>query len=112
MLDWASVRSFDGHSGSKVAIARVREEEASDGAQIIDLIQLPSGARPMPRAALDYEEVSDARALDCGAYAECLNFAARVHWIGFHCRRCPKFMGEHQDEALNSFKPAAVIRLR
>jgi hypothetical protein len=106
------VRSFDDSSGSTVAIARTREDDSTEGAEIIDLVQLPAGARPHPRAELDYEEVLEARALDCECYAACLAFAAHVHWRGFHCRRCPKLAARAERADNPAATPAAVIRLR
>src|SRR5439155_21395181 len=87
------VSSFDKRNGA-LAVIRLRDESpAAPGAQVIDLVHLPPGARPLPYAELDFEEVPGARALDCDTYHECLSLAARVQWRGFHCRRCPKFLG-------------------
>jgi len=58
-------------------------------AQIINLSALPNGARPMPFASLDYEEVPRARQLECPGYHRCLEFVASIKWQGFSCRRCP-----------------------
>ena len=56
---------------------------------VIHLTLLPSGARPIPFAALDYEEVPAARDLECDAYGRCLEFVANARWVGFSCRQCP-----------------------
>lgn len=88
------VRSFDDGKRSTLALSRDRDGEAKDrGAEVIDLVYLPSGARPNPRAELDYEEVEEAREMDCANYGQCLAFAAAAHWKGFHCRRCPVSCG-------------------
>ena len=85
------VRSFEDKNGATLAVVRPRDDASSQlGAEIIDLVHLPSGARPTPFAELNFEEVPRARALDCDTYNECLALAARVRWAGFHCRQCPK----------------------
>lgn len=120
MLDSFAVRSFDDER-STLAVSRTRDDETDgSGAQVIDLVYLPSGARPQPRAELEYDEVLDARILTCSSYNDCLAFAAEAHWRGFHCRRCPKFAGlpgeplcANADEAPGQERGLApVIRLR
>lgn len=113
-LHSVEVRSYDEHEHAALAVTRARDDDAGDGAEIIDLVQLPSGARPHPRAELEYEEVEDARKLHCPSYTECLEFAANVRWRGFHCRRCPRFKSH---EAMSPIAEgqgtlAAIIRLR
>lgn len=92
---------------------RTRDDDAP-GADIIDLVQLPSGARPHPRAELEYDEVEEARLLHCASYSECLEFAASVQWRGFHCRRCPRFNATEVVSPIAgpSGTLAPVIRLR
>jgi len=107
------VRSFDDLKGAALAVAR--EDERREGAEIIDLVHLPVGARPQPRAELDYEEVEDARLMHCASYNDCLAFAASVRWQGFHCRRCPRFNDCEvavAPKTANGGAMAAVIRLR
>jgi hypothetical protein len=88
------------------------EEPETEGAEIIDLVQLPAGSRPFPRVELELDEVEIARALHCESYNACLSFAATVKWRGFHCRRCPKFHGEEKVAiASNDGRVAPVIRL-
>ena len=88
------------------------EEPEPEGAEIIDLVQLPAGSRPFPRVELELDEVEIARALHCESYNACLSFAATVKWRGFHCRRCPKFHGEEKVAiASNDGRVAPVIRL-
>jgi hypothetical protein len=99
---------------------RSREVPAIEvGAEIIDLVQLPSGARPTPFAELSYLEVPRARAMDCDTYHDCLSLAARVHWVGFHCRQCPKYVPNARILNAPAVDPddderpdAAIIRLR
>lgn len=95
------------------ALAQNGAEEAEpEGAEIIDLVQLPAGSRPFPRVELELDEVEIARALHCESYNACLSFAATVKWRGFHCRRCPKFHGEEKVAiASNDGRVAPVIRL-
>lgn len=62
-------------------------------AQVIDLVRLPRGARPIPFSELDWEEVLAARSLDCDSYNDCLAFVANLRWRGFSCRRCPFLTG-------------------
>jgi hypothetical protein len=91
------VTSIDDRKRATLALSRGRDEQAEEqGAEVIDLVYLPARARPHPRAELDYEEVLEARALNCRSYAECLAFAASVHWRSFSCKRCPRF-GETGD---------------
>lgn len=112
------MRSTEDPGGASVLEGH--DESAADrrqgGAEIIDLIYLPVGARPQPAVELDYEEVLEARALDCASYNACLCFAAKVHWRGFSCRRCPKFLqrGDEAEPAATQVGGglAAVIRLR
>ena len=59
-------------------------------AEIIDLVQLPIGARPTPLAWVDWDEVPVLRILDCESYQRCLGFASQVRWKSFHCRQCPR----------------------
>ncbi|GEM_PF-1766418 len=88
------------------------DEAETEGAEIIDLVQLPAGSRPFPRVELELDEVEIARALHCESYNACLSFAATVKWRGFHCRRCPKFHGEEKVAiASNDGRVAPVIRL-
>lgn len=108
------MRSYDELKNAALAVTRAREDDTREGAEIIDLVQLPGGARPHPRAELEYDEVDEARALHCPSYSACLEFAASVHWRGFHCRRCPRF---HASEAVSPIADAggplaAVIRIR
>jgi hypothetical protein len=89
-----------------------------DSADVIDLVHLPHGTRPTPFASLEYEEVQRCRVLDCGTYAACLAFAARLQWPSFHCRQCPKYgfaeSGAFElDEDASSIGPdASVIKIR
>ncbi len=108
------MRSVDELRHSALAVTRARDDERTEGAEIIDLVQLPCGARPHPRAELEYDEVDEARALHCPSYSACLEFAASVHWRGFHCRRCPRF---NDAEAVSPMPQASgtlapIIRLR
>ena len=94
-----------------------RRDAAPDGgAEVIELAFLPRRARPIPFAELEYDEVQQRRALDCGYYGACLEFAARVRWRGFSCRRCP-FKDSHAECAEDFDEPmpataASVIQLR
>ena len=82
-------------------------------ASVIDLTHLPTGARPMPFAVLDYDEVSYVRRLDCGWYGRCLDFVAHIKWAGFSCRRCPLQAGQRDDAEASDAEPVAtVIHLR
>lgn len=123
MLHSPSVTSFDEGKSATLAVSRGRDEDAKErGAEIIDLVYLPTGARPHPRIELDYDEVNEARELNCGSYSECLAFAASVQWRSFHCRRCPRYglphdarvlvVGARPEEEAHSGELAAVIRLR
>lgn len=85
------MRSFRDSDGLTLAVALERGEQPEDHASVIDLVQLPPGSRPLPFALLEYEEVSRCRVLSCGSYDECLSFAARVQWVSFSCRQCPKY---------------------
>jgi hypothetical protein len=114
------VRSFEDSNGAPFAVVRPRDERSTEaGAEIIDLVHLPSGARPTPFAELDFEEVPRARVLDCDTYNECLELAARVRWAGFHCRQCPKACertrlaagGEPHGSSVER-EDAPIIRLR
>lgn len=119
------MRILNGPDRSTLARTREPEQGADEGAEIIDLVQLPIGARPMPRVELEPEEVDDARALDCENYNGCLAVAAQAKWPGFHCRRCPTFdriLAEPREarrmrmalqEQTDAARPLApVIRLR
>ena len=87
---------------------------------VIHLTLLPSGARPIPFAALDYEEVPAARDLECDAYGRCLEFVANARWVGFSCRQCPFNRKEFDpdvglaldDDDDEPPRMAAVIQLR
>lgn len=104
------MRSID--EAGEGALAVVRADDSREGAEIIDLVQLPAGARPHPRTELDYDEVDDARAMHCSSYADCLSFAASVHWRGFHCRRCARFADcEDGASTATARGPAKVLRL-
>ena len=100
-----------------VAVAKERERSSTcDGAEVIDLIQLPSGSRPRPFAELEIDEVPRSRLLTCDRYDECLSFAAHAKWRGFSCRTCPRFkLGApvRPEDAETAALPrsAAVIRL-
>lgn len=87
------------------------ETGASRLAKVIDLALLPSGARPIPFATLDFDEVPETRRLGCRDYAGCLQFAASVHWQGFSCRRCPRYAFESAEppEATAKDAPLASI---
>jgi hypothetical protein len=85
------------------------------GAEVIDLVHLPSGTRPTPIAYLDYDDVDRCREMDCVYYNQCLSFTARVRWSSFHCRQCPQYKlmrGERVHEGSNEQGPAQVIKLR
>lgn len=90
------MRSFRDSAGFTLAVALERKDPAADddSAEVIDLVHLPSGTRPTPFASLEYAEVQRCRMLDCGTYAACLAFAARLQWPSFHCRQCPKYCAE------------------
>ena len=72
---------------------------------VIPLYLIPRGAAPRRLGcAARLEEVDDKRMLACPRYSNCLNFAARRNWAGFHCSNCP-FFQEHQAalaDAVNS----------
>jgi hypothetical protein len=113
------VRSFRDSSGFTLAVAvERREEPATDEAEVIDLVQLPPGTRPTPFASIEYEEVNRCRVLDCGAYATCLNFAARLQWPSFHCRQCPRYTFDSRELELARARERAgapdarIIKLR
>jgi hypothetical protein len=64
---------------------------SSDGAaQVVALVRLPQGSRPIPIAYLEYDEIERCRQLACPDYQGCLTFAAEERWKSFHCRQCPK----------------------
>lgn len=91
MLDCLAVSTSGQGDGSTLAVSRSKGETREDGhAEVIDLVQLPSGTRPTPIAYLDYEDVERCRFMDCEHYQNCLAFAAEVRWRSFHCRQCPK----------------------
>jgi hypothetical protein len=82
------------------ALAIPRSTPASDElAEVIDLVQLPHGARPTPLAYIDWEEVPRLRVLDCESYRRCLGFVSRVRWKSFHCRQCPRNPARSGEEA-------------
>ncbi len=86
------MRSFKDREGVTIAVAKGRDRlPAGEGAEVIDLIQLPSGSRPRPFAELEIDEVPRSRSLSCDRYDECLGFAAHAKWRGFSCRACPRF---------------------
>lgn len=111
------MRSFKDREGVTIAVAKGRDRlPAHEGAEVIDLIQLPSGSRPRPFAELEIDEVPRSRSLSCDRYDECLSFAAHAKWRGFSCRTCPRFrLGAGApsagDEAEAVERGAAVIRL-
>jgi len=81
-------------------------------AEVIDLVQLPRRARPVPFAELDFDEVPGARAMDCGSYQQCLAFVANVKWRSFSCRRCPLRDADPEvEETIDDFPGASVIHL-
>lgn len=91
-----------------------RKNDNVEGAEVIDLVQLPRGTRPTPVAYLDYDEVERCREMECDHYQSCLEFAARVRWKSFHCRQCPQNVHRlHADRArpVVSGEGAAVIKL-
>jgi hypothetical protein len=95
------------------AFAKSRDREL--GAEVIDLVHLPSGTRPTPIAYLDYDDVDRCREMDCVYYNQCLSFTARVRWQSFHCRQCPQYKlmrGELVHEGSNEQGPAQIIKLR
>ncbi len=100
-----------------VAVAKERERSpAGDGAEVIDLIQLPSGSRPRPFAELEIDEVPRSRSLSCDRYDDCLSFAAHAKWRGFSCRTCPRFrlgtpVRPEDEDVAAAQSGAAVIRL-
>lgn len=104
------MRSFRDSAGFTLAVAVERREANADeeGAEVIDLVHLPTGARPTPFASLEYEEVSRCRVLDCSTYNDCLEFAARLRWPSFHCRQCPKYVAgtEAEPTAARRERPA------
>jgi hypothetical protein len=114
------VKSYRDSAGFTRAVAMERGDSSDDDrAEVIDLVHLPPGTRPTPFASVEYDEVLRCRVLDCGTYAECLSFAARLQWPSFHCRQCPKYGFAYEtgtafeidsDEA--SGPDAAVIKLR
>jgi hypothetical protein len=110
------MRSFEDDEGVTVAVAQGREAIEAGGAQIIDLIQLPSGSRPRPFAGIEVDEVQAFRLMDCDDYGACLSFAARVRWRSFSCKTCPRFVqarrAAQHDDATGAANLAAVIRLR
>lgn len=99
-----------------------RNANCEPTAEIIDLSTLPVGARPIPFAPLEFEEVPNARALDCPGYGHCLEFVAHVRWTGFSCRRCPHNQWSEGVAAMagsaggaagpSNGVPAPIIRLR
>lgn len=93
-----------------------RKTSCASLAQVIDLTYLPIGARPVPFATLDFEEVTEVRRLDCDNYGRCLDFVAHIKWSGFSCRRCPMRRAEapvpaRPDDSIE-LEAAPVIRLR
>jgi hypothetical protein len=64
----------------------------------------------MPFAMLEYEEVPQSRALDCGHYGRCLEFVAHIRWTGFSCRRCPLLQETVED--VEERPAAAVIQFK
>ena len=104
-------------SSHRLAVSRPRREgHETDHAEVIDLVQLPSGTRPTPIAYLEYEEVERCRHMDCEHYFRCLTFAAQVKWRSFHCRQCSKnpernetIVHQPEDEDRNLLAP--VIKL-
>lgn len=104
-----------------MAVERRDPSADEEGADVIDLVHLPSGTRPTPFASLEYSEVSRCRVLDCTTYASCLAFAARLQWPSFHCRQCPRyaqvdgravFARERVHVSSSGGQEAAVIKLR
>lgn len=73
-----------------LAVPRPSHPEDEHLAEVIDLVQLPHGARPTPLASVDWEEVPRLRVLACESYHRCLSFVAEVRWKSFHCRQCPR----------------------
>lgn len=78
------------HAIRAVAVPRRAPNDDGELAEVIDLVQLPLGARPTPLAYVDWEEVPRVRVLSCDSYQRCLGFVARVRWKSFHCRQCPR----------------------
>lgn len=76
-----------------MAVPRPAQSDDSELAEVIDLVLLPSGARPTPVASVEWEEVPRLRVLGCDSYQRCLSFVARVRWKSFHCRQCPRNPG-------------------
>lgn len=87
------------HSPRALAIPRPAPNDDGELAEVIDLVQLPHGARPTPLASVDWDEVPRLRAMSCDSYHRCLGFAARVRWKSFHCRQCPKDPARGQEAA-------------
>ena len=73
-----------------LAIPRPPSSDDAELAEVIDLVQIPLGARPTPVAYVDWEEVPRLRVLECESYQRCLSFVAQVRWKSFHCRQCPR----------------------
>lgn len=95
--------------------ARQEKKQNGAGAEVIDLVHLPTGTRPTPIAYLDYDDVDRCREMDCLYYAQCLSFSARVRWRSWHCRQCPQYKamrGELVSGDERTAGPAAVIKLR
>lgn len=78
------------HSPRALAIPRPAHGDDAELAEVIDLVQLPLGARPTPLAYIEWEEVPRLRVLECDSYRRCLGFVSRVRWKSFHCRQCPR----------------------
>jgi hypothetical protein len=107
------MRSFKDQQGTTFAVAKGRNvAKDEEAAEVIDLIQLPSGCRPRPFAELEFDEVARSRQMDCSRYDECLGFAAHARWRSFSCRLCPRYLKDHQIEERDGEAVASVIQLR
>jgi len=107
----------DARFAKQCAVSTPQPAQTGERAHVIHLSVLPQGARPMPFAPLDYEEVPNSRQLCCPGYNRCLEFVASIKWQGFSCRRCPlkdenNWEDSHNTQERETNGPdAAVIRL-
>jgi hypothetical protein len=111
--DNKSAPSDEGRHARPPHASNDRNTSCEKWAEVIDLVKLPVGARPIPYAGLEYEEVPASRHLDCDTYGACLDFVASIRWVGFSCRRCP-FNAPEANEVADGDLPAqagAVIPL-
>lgn len=98
------------HAPRALAVPRPAPPDDDGGfAEVIDLVQLPLGARPTPVASVDWDEVPRLRVLDCESYQRCLSFVSRVRWKSFHCRQCPRNPARGQDGPPGTPGPRGVL---